>query len=150
MAISSARWIVVIAAVIVAGFAAGLVAWQLTEAFHHPVTMISSGSAWYSRVGGKRLTAEVSEKELAAAPQWTPNTPLPLRAEDAILRAKEALPTLGQSVEGWSFSELTLREESSQQFFYTVTFRPQAVPSTEWVQLVVYFSGKVTVPDASK
>ena len=80
----------------------------------------------------------------------TPNTPLPLRAEDAILRAKEALPTLGQSVEGWSFSELTLREESSQQFFYTVTFRPQAVPSTEWVQLVVYFSGKVTVPDASK
>ena len=149
MTIPGTRWIVVIAAVIVAGFAAGIVAWQLTETFYHPVTMISSGSAWYSRVGGKRLTAEVSEKELAASPQWAPNSPLPLRPEDAILRAKEALPTLGPSVEGWWFSELTLREESSQQFFYTVTFRPRA-PSTEWVQVVVYFSGKVIVPDASK
>ena len=150
VALPRARWIVVSAAVVVASFVAGIVAWRLTDTYHHPATMISSGSAWYSHVGGKRLTAEVSDKELAASPQWAPNAPLPLRAEDAILRAKEALPTLGPTVEGWSFSELTLREETSQRFFYTVTFRPRTVPSTEWVQLVVYLNGKVVVPNVPK
>jgi len=141
-----ARWIVVV----LVGFAAGVVAWQLRERYPHPATMISSGSIWYSHVGGSRLVAEVSEKELTASPRWAPDAPLPLRAEDAILRATEALPTLGPSVEGWSFSELTLREEASQQFFYTVTFRPRKVPSDEWVQLVVYLNGKVVVPNAPK
>jgi hypothetical protein len=55
---------------------------------------------------------------------------------------------LGPSVEGWSFSELALREKSSQRFFYTVTFGPRTVPSTEWVQLLVYLDGKVIAPDA--
>jgi hypothetical protein len=149
---SSKRWIVGVFAVLVVGVGAAIAAMMLNE----PSVMVASGPQWYSNIGGKQLTAMVSESDLAASPSWSPNSPLPLRPEDAILRATEALPRLGTSAAGWSFSDLTLHGEMPGQFFFTVTFRPDRAaqswrpPSDEFAQIIVYLNGKVSVPHAAK
>ena len=114
-----------------------------------PTTSIASGSETYSYISGKAFVASVSQGELAASPTWVAGNALPLRPEDAISRAQEAMKILGSEVTRWSFSELALGEEQSGRFFYTVSFRPNgSLMDLDAVRLLVYFNGKVAVPVA--
>lgn len=151
MSVSIRRWLLVVGA-----FAAGLVVglgpmwWPL---LFQPSVLISSGPEWYSYIAGRRLVARLSEADMAASPKWHPNGALPLRPEEAIAMARESLPALDPSVGTWSFSAIALHEESPekrQRFYYTVTFRPNAPPpNTDWVHILVYFNGNVTLPTSA-
>ena len=132
-------------------FAIGVAATIAVIAFQRPSVEIASGSTWYSHIKDQRLAVLVSDSDLGSSPSWTPSAPLPLRPEDAIQLAQEALTTMAPSMRAWTFSELALRQETPGHYFFTVTFRPNELAhGHEFVQFVVYFNGKVGIPSVSK
>jgi hypothetical protein len=147
MSVSNRRWLILAVGTFAIGFVLGI--GTVIMLTHGPSHFIASGSEWYSYVERERLVASVSKSALTSSPRWMPGNPLPLRPEDAIARAQESLSRLGPTAAAWSFSEITLREETPHQFFYTVTFHPHDPPNMDMAQLVVYFSGDVTVPTKS-
>jgi len=147
---STSRWLIA-AVTFVLGASAALFA---LHANHPPTTSIASGHETYSYISGMAFVASVSSSELAASPTWVAGNSLPLRPEDAIARAQEAMKTLGSEVASSSFSELALSEEQPDEgqpggFFYTVTFHPNGpLRNGDAVRLLVYFNGKITLPVA--
>lgn len=89
---STSRWLIV-AVAFVLGAMAALFAHHATHESQSPATSIASGSETYSYISSKVFVASVSSSELAASPTWAAGTALPLRPEDAISRAHEAMKT---------------------------------------------------------